>query len=468
MARNNDTGLFQLENGNWAYRIFMNRKGMKKIDTTCRQDENGNPFKTKKAARDARTSKLAELKKDKPIEEEKPKIKDVKLVEIYNKYMKDGAIGKAPSTVKKQKSMWENHINKNFGERFISEITKDDLKNYLQKLYVYGDDVDGFNGGYAYKYVESFLKFFYLLFGVAYDSDLIDTASYTKMFLDRGSRLSMPKKTQETEEDEEENAKAYTMEEIIKIEEIFKRGNCYTAFLIAYHCGTRLSETFALTYDDISWADLTITVNKQMLYQDGCFCLCPVKTLQSRRVIDMPDELAKHLNDLYYNLHIIQDATKSPAYRNTEVVLDKTKSGKVEKIIGGRFINRKENGELLTPNSIKYWSKIIKQEADIDFKFHGLRKTHATMLAALNTPITELMDRLGHKKYDTTLSYYINKNMLAKELLKNNLNSISTLKSQQAERLNSIPNEVKEFAKSRGFDYELAQKLLNLGTKLTE
>ncbi len=36
-----------------------------------------------------------------------------------------------------------------------------------------------------------------------------------------------------------------------------------------------------------------------------------------------------------------------------------------ERIISGDFVNRKENGELLTPNSIKYWTKAIKKSSSI-------------------------------------------------------------------------------------------------------
>lgn len=420
VAKTADTGLFQLENGCWAYRIVINRKDLK-VDTTCRQDDLGNPFKTKKAAKEARELKLVELKAPKP---NSSFIREVKLSEVYEKYIESGAVGKAASTITKQKSMWDNHIKKNFGDKYLSEITLEDLNNYLQRLYTYGDNISTYEGGYAYKYVESFLKFFYLLFGRAYNDDLISTERYTKMFLDRGSRLTMPKMTQEDADEEEEAAKAYTMAEILKIEEVFKQGHCYTAYMLGFYLGVRISECFALRWSDIQWDNKTITVDKQMLYQDGSFCLVPVKTLMSSRVIDMPEVLFEHLKDKELNQGAF---INRDVYRNTEVVLDKTKSGKVVRIVGGAFINRKDNGELLTINSLKYWTNKVKKETGIDFKYHGLRKTHATIMASQNTPVLELMGRLGHRKYDTTLSYYVNQNHLAKEQLKRHINNIDLL-----------------------------------------
>lgn len=110
--------------------------------------------------------------------------------------------------------MWENHIEKHFGKKLLSEITLANLTNYLTNLYYYGDGIEGYVGGYSYKYVEGFLKFFYLLFGNAYGYDLIDVSRYTKMFLDKGTRLAMPKIKQE-DADDMANVKAYTEKEIV-------------------------------------------------------------------------------------------------------------------------------------------------------------------------------------------------------------------------------------------------------------
>lgn len=379
MAKASDVGLYQLENGLWEYRIVINRKDLK-VDTTCRQDDAGNPFKTKKQAKEARELKIVGLKTN----PQPSKIKDVKLVNVYEKYMNTGAKSKASTTITKQKSMWDNHIAKNFGNKFLSEITLEELNNYLETLYLYGDGIATYKGGYSYAYVEGFLKFFYLLFGRAYNDDLIDTARYTKMFLDKGSHLSMPKKTQSDALKEEEDAKAYTMEEIAKIEAIFARGNCYTAFMLGFYLGLRISEVFATRYSDIiDWTNGIIRISCQQGCDEGIFHLGPVKTLKSVRTIDIPKVLLLHLDDKYSDY---MEARDTVAYRNTEVLLDKTQKGVVTKIIGGDFVNRKENGELLTINSIKYWSNAIKKETGIDFRFHGLRKTHATMLANLNTP----------------------------------------------------------------------------------
>lgn len=409
MAKNNDVGLFQLSNGNWGYRITVTTNGKKK-DTTFRRDENGNPFLKKSDAKHAREKKLLEMRNP---NKKSDTFTDCKLKEMWDCYLEKVAPGKAPSTVRKYTSLWTQHISAKFGDTYISDINVSDLNAYLQELY---------NNDYSWKYVESFLKLFYQLFGIAFSEEKIDPLRYTRMFIDKGTKLKMPKMKQEDYEDYDK-IKTFNTYEINKINEIFKQGNCYTAFLLGYMCGLRIAETFGLMWDDYNWDTHQLTVCRQMTYEDGCFCLRPVKTLKSSRVIDVPDSLHEHL------MHKIRQQKKhsSQSYkmRASEIVLDKTKSKNTTEIHGGDFINRKENGELLTINSIKYYSKKIKEETGIDFNYHALRKTHLTFLANQNIPAIEVMNRAGHKKFETTMKYYVNQSENSRKQLLKALNDIN-------------------------------------------
>ena len=53
MAKQNDTGVYQLKNGNWSFRYTITRDGKKK-DVRKAKDENGNQLPTKKDAIRAR------------------------------------------------------------------------------------------------------------------------------------------------------------------------------------------------------------------------------------------------------------------------------------------------------------------------------------------------------------------------------------------------------------------------------
>lgn len=413
----NLSGIKQLKSGNYEVRIQVKNKHLN-INTSKRLDDNGQPFLTKKAAAAYREEYI---KRAMATEEDKQPAKDYTLADVYDLYMRTLSHEKAPATIAKQNSMWRNHIQPKFGDRSLNSITLNDLQSYLLDLYTYGDEYNP-NANYSYKYVEGFLKFFYLLYGVAYGAEYITTEKYTKMFLERSTRLKMPKITQEDAE-AYDDVQIYSNIELQDIEAVFKRGNCYTAYLLGIYCGLRISETFALTFSDFSVLNKTITINKQLLYQNGVWCLCPVKTLKAVRTVDLPPVVYEHLKsklDEYNAIHNAMVNGELLSYRNYEVVIDKTKRPH-EQLRGLDFINRKENGELLTPNSIKYWAKTIKKELRIDFKYHALRKTHITTMANLSTPPLLLQLRCGHKKFETTMAYYINDNSLAHDKLKSNL-----------------------------------------------
>ena len=163
--------------------------------------------------------------------------------------------------------------------------------------------------------------------------------------------------------------------------------------------------------------------HKQLLYQNGVWCLCPVKTLESRRTILVPNFLGE-LIEKQIDYVTSRKFDGDFASRSNEIIYDRRVSEDGPKIVGFNFLNRKDNGELLTPNSIKYWAECVKNELNIDFKFHSLRKTHATNLASLNTPVYELKARLGHKKISTTMKYYVNNNQKPSDILIANLNSL--------------------------------------------
>lgn len=412
MAKSGDVGLFQWGDKNqyWGYRITIKVNGKRK-DTTSKLDEDGNPYKTKLQAKKARELKVVELRT--PKEEN---VADAYFYEIWEHYLKNDAKAKAPSTIRRYTSLWENHVKDVFANKRLSEITIADMQNFLDMLY--------YTNGYKYSYVEGFLKMFYMLFGIAYRLEKVSTERYTRMFLDSGTKLKMPQMTQDDLEENDDDVRVYELYEIHQMEQVLKRGNCYTAFLIGYYTGVRISECFALMWKDYNWETRTLTINKQMKYEEGCFCLGPVKTLTSVRQIDVPNVLHQHFMKLYREQ--FRRPTEAYLNRKSEIVLDKTKKNVVTKIVGGDFINRKANGELLTINSMKSWQKAIKKETGIDFKFHSLRKTHLTQLAAMNTPIIETMKRAGHKKYSTTMEYYVNSNVESKRQLLDRIEQLTT------------------------------------------
>lgn len=86
------------------------------------------------------------------------------------------------------------------------------------------------------------------------------------MFGDSKTRLTMPVKEQADVEDDLEGATVYSDDELALIESCFKSedGNLLTAFYLGIYCGLRISECFALRWENINWEEGTITVNRQL------------------------------------------------------------------------------------------------------------------------------------------------------------------------------------------------------------
>ena len=143
----------------------------------------------------------------------------------------------------------------------------------------------------------------------------------------------------------------------------------------------------------------------------------------AKRTIDIPDVLYEHLKEKYKEQKENAEYYGT-SYRATETVKIRKGKGPGTDLVSGDFINRQKNGQLLTTDSMKSWAVKIKEELGIHFKYHNLRHTHASYLAALNVPMAKLQERLGHKKLSTTSKYYLGRNEFADDFMKKAINKL--------------------------------------------
>lgn len=181
----------------------------------------------------------------------------------------------------------------------------------------------------------------------------------------------------------------------------------YISLMIGFHTGLRISEVMALTWDDINFENRTLSVNKILIKKDGSWYFGTPKTYASVRTIQIGETLIKALknqkkwqleNSIHYGIHLTRQ------YLNTD---NSITSANVELPMNQlHFINTKENGELLTPDSMKYAARVIHYDLNMDFNFHSLRHTHATMLIESGANVKDVQTRLGHTDIKTTLNTY--------------------------------------------------------------
>ena len=262
MSTTEQKGTYQLPNGMWGYRYTLIVNGKKK-DVKRRTDDFGTPFKTEKAALKARELSII---KERTERNQKPVKKRMTVAEVYAEYCEKGRCDKAYGTIRKQDSLWENHLSQRFGKRFVDDISVSEVIDYLSELY--------YQENRAYRYVESFLKMFYLIFGQAYSRNYLDVDVYNTLCVNKNTKIHMPK----MKIDEDDEIVAFSSDEMERLDGYFKGTNAETAYLLGKYCGLRINECYGLKWSDIDFENECIHVERQMQYQEGLIKLMPLKT----------------------------------------------------------------------------------------------------------------------------------------------------------------------------------------------
>ena len=402
MAKN-DTGVYQLPNKCWGYRYVLMVNGERK-EARKTKDEFGAPFKTKREAIKARQAAIeAEQNSRKP----KPTVRKT-VAEVYQEYCEKGRGGKAYNTIRKQESLWVNHLCAAFGKRYIDEISAAEVVDYLTELY--------YNRGLSYRYVESFLKMFYLIFGQAYSRNYLAVDNYNKLCTNKDTRIHMPK----LKTDDDIDIVAFSREELVVLDDYFRGTNAETAYMLGRFCGLRINECFGLKWENVDVERGTILIDRQMQYQDGLIKLVPLKTHNARRTIYMSDKLKTYFQELERNNQEQAAALAAQREQNQTFITDI--DGK--QISSLELVNCLPNGKIQTVNSMKFHSRTIKATLGIDFKYHHLRHTYGTRLAEMNTPTHILCNQMGHASGKVTERYYLAVSKSGIDILTANLNAM--------------------------------------------
>lgn len=404
MPKLNDTGVYQLKNGNWGFRYVIVVDG-KRIERKRNVDEVGNPYKTKTSAIKARQAMIEQERNN----QTQKKTQNHKTVaEVYNEYCEFGRAGKAYATIKKQDSLWNNHIMAKFGKRYVDDITVAEINDYLSELYYIENR--------AYSYTESFLKIFYLIFGQAYSRNYLSAEQYDKLCKNKDTKIHMPK----MKTDEENDIVTFTDEQMITLSDYFKGTNAETAFMLGKYCGLRINECYGLKWSNIDFKQGIIKIDRQMQYQDSIIKLVSLKTRNAKRDIIMATPLNKYLMKLKEHRDKVAVELSEQREQNQTFLAD---MGKV-RISSLELVNSLDDGKIQTVNSMKYHTQKIKAMYGISFKYHYLRHTYGTRLALLNTPMHILCNQMGHASGNVTQKYYLGFSKQGVDLLKSNLDSM--------------------------------------------
>lgn len=373
----------------WSYRVELGRENGKRT-----QIERGG-FNTKKEAEKAMADTLCELNNHgEMIENTK-----ISFCDVYNEFIETEAKAtRAYATLKRYDSLYRNHYKPEFGKYYVYQITSQQIKKFLADK--------------AEKYSEEYVKGLYKTLKVIIE--YAHRMKYTKK--NAFDEVPAPPDPRHISD-----IRSYSKEELELMSDRLKETNIKTSFYIALNTGLRESEVFGLRWEDIDFEKQTIRVNKQLLFQDKKWCFCPLKTINAYRSVNITESFCNYLRKLKTEQEKSKEIYGDGYKRN--FVTDRLERNKEKLLEITDFVNIKVNGEMLTTNSIKFMARMFKNDLGLDFRFHNLRHTYATVNAENGVSPRYVQEMLGHSKFEFTLKYYTHVTDKMSDLARNVLES---------------------------------------------
>ena len=282
----------------------------------------------------------------------------------------------------------ENHIRPKFGVYKLKSLKPNLLQDFINKKFLTGISKN------------------FLVNITALLNNALKYAVYPANFI-KDNPMQYVKFPKYEHTKTEINRKILSIAELNKILTRFPFGSTFNLpILIGYYTGCRIGEVLALTWDDINFNDCTININKSICKKLSQWYFGSTKTKSSDRQIKIGQTLIEALKK--YKTHQIENKLRYGEYYidqyNKNGLIISTHLKLTNPIIN--MVCTKENGMLVTPDTFKYASRVINKELNIQFNFHSLRHTHATMLIENGANIKDVQYRLGHTNIQTTLNIY--------------------------------------------------------------
>lgn len=304
------------------------------------------------------------------------------------------------NTITGYKSIVKNYLKPSLGIYKLKSLTPSILQEYINKLYIHGIKKSNL------KRISSVLNL------------SLKYAVHPCKFIKENPMqyINRPK----YEKKQEDFVKTITIQEFNKIMERFPdTTDYYLPLLIGFHSGCRIGEVLSLTWDDVDFINKTISINKSLIFNDENkqWYLGPTKTFTSNRIIKIGDTLLNTLK-IFKTKQMENKLKYGPFYKIIYSQDEMVKTKEMKRLIVlpanvpapnlqiHSFVCSRADGNLLTTNGMKYVSKVVNYELNIDFKYHSLRHTHATMLIQNGANIKDVQTRLGHASIETTLDIY--------------------------------------------------------------
>ncbi len=269
------------------------------------------------------------------------------------------AAGRKPSTIEAYSYWLRIHIIDHFGPTPVSEITRDDVRAFAAALE---------RKGLAPKSRANALGTLHSLIEFALDEGWTTGENPVKRVPKPAIAATDPDIHFLETEEVEALLRAVPDDPLGRVERVM--------YLTAAMTGMRQGELFALRWRDVDWAAQRIRVRQN--YVRGEFGT--PKSKRSSRSVPLANRVAGELDLLFK---------------------DSARKGDDDLVFG-----HPETGKPIDRSKLLKRFKAALRRADVrEVRFHDLRHTFGTRMAAQGVPMRVLQEMLGHRDFKTTLIY---------------------------------------------------------------
>ena len=294
--------------------------------------------------------------------------------DIYELWKHTHELGIRASTLIRLEGLFNNHILPHFGDKMITKINSEFCQKQLNNWVSYYTN---------YKVVK------------AYTQNVFDYAIKMKVLDNNPMRNTiMPKKKKSKKSMEN----FYTKEEFLNfLTCLEKEGNYqnYALFHLLVFSGMRKGELGALTWDDVSFKNKSIRINKSMTYLKSTSfpVVTPPKNDRSNRVVFLDDDTISILK-------------KWKTKQAEELMKIGEHNSPNSNYLFTRFNSKFELLPLDADYSNNVLRRMIKKYHLKKITVHGFRHTHATLAFEAGLSVIEVQERLGHESAQITTDTY--------------------------------------------------------------
>lgn len=349
-------GYFRKRNDKWSYTVDIGRDPL----TGKRKQKTQSGFKTKKEAQLACAEYITKIEKEGFVDTKK-----ITLSQFMREYIDNEIIPNfRPSTINNyNKSL--DHVNNSIGNIELSKLNA----MHMQQFSKYLRNKD-YKNGTINLYITCLKK-------------VLHTAHEWRM-LTFNIATSLKRAKSERKID-----KFWTYDECMNFLTTVKEDKHYLIYLLTVFTGMRRGEVLGLSETNCNFVTNTITITQQVATEEGQpYLTTKLKSNSSYRTIEVPGEVMQTLKR--YNMERKKLFLKLGFQKEQDLI----------------FVT--QEGKMITPNYLsRCFKELCTKHNFKNISFHGLRHSHATLLAESKEHVQAIADRLGHSSPSITNEMYI-------------------------------------------------------------